>query len=117
MSYLTRMMRQTATWWDYSTINEYGDPSFASPLLLTTASGNAVRWEHRSELFKMPNGDEYHSKAIVWSATQEFAVGDYLFLGSSVTTNPETVSGADRVRHAEKVPDIGNKKLLYKAVL
>ena len=97
--------------------NEYGDPLFGTPTLLILASGNAVRWENRSEKYINKAGDEDHGRSVVWSATDEFAVGDYLFLGNSTTANPETVAGADRVKYAEKVTDVANKKTLFKAIL
>lgn len=117
MSFLNSSMKQTATWWDLSSYNEFGDPSFAAPELLTPADGNGVRWENRSDKIPMKTGDQDQGHAVVYSAVTEFAVGDYLYLGTSSATDPETVSGADRVIHAEKIPDVQNRVTLYKAVL
>ena len=121
MSYLDRLMRQTATHWAVGsgsvTYDKYGDPAFAAPVLLTPASGNAVRWETKATKYITKNGDEDHGHSTVYSATDEFSVGDYLFLGSSVATNPESVDGADRVKYAEKVTDVANRKTLYKCIL
>lgn len=110
-------MKHTATHWSASSYNEFGDPSFGSPTLLISASGNAVRWENKVERFITKNGDEDQGRAIVYSAVTEFQVGDYLFLGNSTATNPETVTNADRVKYAEKISDVPNKRNLFKAIL
>ena len=117
MSYLDRMCRQTATHWVLSSYDSYSDPTFAAPVTLALASGTGVRWENLIEKYRTPSGDEDHGRSIVWSAVTAFAVGDYLFLGTSVTTNPESVSGADRVKAAEKIWDVRARKYLFKAVL
>ena len=122
MSYVARLMQQTATHWelaDTSVYDQYGDPSFKSvaPQLLSPEEGKGVRWEDRTEKFINQRGDEDHSKAIVWSAVTEFAVGDYLYRGTSTATNPETVSGADRIKRIERVWDLKGRISLYKAML
>ena len=117
MSYLTRMMRQTATWWNFNNVtDQFGDPSFDSPVVLQHASGTGVRWEDKIVKFINKRGEEDQGRATVFSATTEFDVGDYLFLGSSTATNPESGSG-DMVRFAEKVVDIAAKKTLFKCIL
>lgn len=117
MSFIDRDCTQTVTWWARQSIDQFGDPSFAAPIALAHASGNGVRWQSRSEKFINPNGDEEQSRAVVWSATHAFGVGDYLYLGSSVVVNPESVDDADQVRQAEEFPDIRNRKTLYKVFL
>ena len=117
MSYLDRMCRQTATHWVLSSYDAYSDPTFATPVTLALASGTGVRWENRVEKYRTAAGDEDQGKAVVWSAVTEFAVGDYLYLGTSVTTNPESVTGADRIKAVEKIPDVRNRNVLWKAIL
>ena len=110
MSYLTRLMKQNATYWAKSSFDPYGDTVFSSPTAIT------CRWEDRTELFLSPKGDEQHSRAVVWS-TSSLAVDGYLYLGTSVSANPETVSGADRIRNVANVPSINARESLYKAFL
>lgn len=118
MSYLDRLLKQDATRWELTGFSEYGDPTFNTPQFLSPDDQQGVRWENKSELFiDTKTGDQSHSRAIVWSAVTEFAVGDYLYLGESSAANPESVSGADRVRYVEKVPDTKGRNFLYKAVL
>jgi hypothetical protein len=116
MSFLTRVMKQTATYWALSSFDKYGDPSFAAPVVLDPDDQTGVRWEDRTEQFIDDKGDIAHSRAWVWSETTEFTVGSYLYLGSSSTVNPET-AGGDQIRRVEKTPDVGNKRTLYKAIL
>lgn|SRR3990167_1855548 len=118
MSYLDRLMKQTATWWEFQSFSAYGDPSFDAPEILSPDDDQGVRWEDVSNLFiEGKTGDEQQSRSVVWSVSTAFAVGDYLYLGISTATNPESVSGADRVRGVEKVFDIKGRKYLYKAFL
>ena len=117
MSYLKRLMKQSATHWVRSGFSKHADPSFAAPVALATSTDTGVRWENRVERFTNKAGDLDQGHAVVFSAVTEFVVGDYLFLGTSVATDPETVTGADQVKYAEKIPDVKSQKYLYKAVL
>ena len=105
-----RSLRQDATYWAYSSTNKYGDPTFATPVDVT------VRWEARNVVFTDKNGEQTHSKAIVYCMTS-LAVDGYLYLGTSTATNPESVSGADRIRRVDATPDIRATTNLYKAYL
>ena len=117
MSYLHRLMRQTGTHWVISSRDKFGDITFETPQILEPSEGTGIRWENRTQKFTNKEGEEDHSRAIVYSAETAFAVGDYLYLGISTATNPQTVSGADQVRCVEKCPDTRAGKFLYKALL
>lgn len=111
MSFITRQLKQTATYWSGpATFSEYGDPVLGTPVEI------AVRWEDKTEQFIDTKGDEQHSRAVVWTQTV-LATGGYLYLGSSVTVNPESVSGADQIRRVEKTPSVDNRDYIYKAYL
>ena len=110
MSFLTRLLKQDATYWSHSSYDEYGDQSWASPVAIK------CRWEDRSQIFLDEKGEQVHSKACVWTTT-ELAVDGYLFLGTSSTANPETVSGADKILRIESCPDVKNRTTIYKALL
>lgn len=113
------MLLQTATHWVRSSaqFNKYGDPNFSAPVTLAPGTNTGVRWETLTEKFINAKGDQDQSRAVVYSGTTAFEVGSYLFLGTSTASDPETVSGADQIRHVEQIPDIANKTTLYKAVL
>ena len=108
---LGRSMKQTATYWaNAASYDKYGDPTFSVPVRIP------VRWESKTELFIDKNGEQSHSRAVVYSLTA-ITVDSYLFLGKSTTTNPESVSGSDKVRRVDAVPDLKNTTTLYKAFL
>ena|SRR3990167_3432451 len=110
-------LQQTATYWAYSSADAYGDPSFAAPVALAPGTQTGVRWESKSVEIVRPAGDSGFSKAFVWSDSTVFTVGSYLFLGTSVATNPETVSGASQILVVEAIPNIKGLNTVYKAIL
>jgi hypothetical protein len=116
-NFIRRQMRQTATWWRRTGINEFGDPSFAGPCILSYASGTAVRWENSVQKFINSAGQDEFCRAIVYAPLTEFSTGDYLALGAYNVTNPENVTGADQIRQVERIPDLRVKKSIYKAFL
>lgn len=105
-----RSLKQSGTYWAPSTINKYGDPSFVSPVAVT------VRWESKNVVFTDKDGEQSHSKAVVYCTTS-LAVDGYLYLGTSSTANPESVSGADRIRRVDADPSVKATSTLYKAYL
>mgnify|MGYP001597480008 FL=1 len=110
MSFIDRLLKETVTYWRPTGYNEFGDPVLASPGEID------ARWEDKSMLFIDKNGDEKHSRAVIFSTTGVL-VGGYLYRGSSETMNPETVDGADQIRRVEHVRDIKNQNDLYKIIL
>lgn len=113
MGFLARLLKQDGTYWaPHATTpyDEYGDQSWVTPAEIK------CRWEDRNEVFLDTKGEQRHSKVWVWSTTS-MAVDGYLFLGTSSTANPETVSGADKILRVEAVPDVKNRMTLYKAWL
>lgn len=99
MSWLTLFHKQTITYWAYSGIDSTGEPSFAAPTSLTG------RWEGRQDLFVNAAGEEQRSAAMVFLG-QDVKEGDWLYLGTSATTNPKNVSGAFEVKGFRKIPDL-----------
>jgi len=112
-SFARRMCTQTATYWaPLNTYSKYGDPAFAAPIAVT------VRWEGKEiETITTKTGDQQSLKSIVYSDSQEFAVGGFLYLGTSVAANPNTVSGANIILDTDSCIGAFGKGTLYKAVL
>jgi len=103
-------LRQDATWWS-STPDGYGGDKFAAPVALT------CRWEETAVAFTSAlDHRELISTAIVYTA-QDVAVGDYLFLGISIATDPTAVTGAHKIHRFDKVPDLRSLNTLRRAVL
>lgn len=105
-----RTLNQTVTYWANASYDKFGDPSFAAPVQF------AARFEAKTELFTGKDGQQSHSKAIVYMLTS-VAVDGYLYLGTSAATNPETVSGADKILRIDGTPDLKAACTLYKAYL
>lgn len=106
-------MRQTATYWDLESdgYDEFGDPLVNDPVLLT------VRWENKTVLFiDTRTGDQAQSRAVVYSI-DELEAGGYLLYGESVVTDPTALSTTDQIRRVDRVPDLRNSQILYKAYL
>ena len=103
MSFITRRLNQTATYWAVTGNDNSGDPTFAA------ASARKVRWEQRTEVFTRPNGEEANSSDVVF-VKEDMIEGDYLFLGTSTTADPTTVAAAKEIQGFSKIPQlVGNE--------
>lgn len=110
MSNMDRVLTQTLTQWVKTSYTQYADPVFDEPIEI------AGRYEQRTEQFVLQSGDQGQSRAIVYTTTL-VSIGDYLYLGYSEATDPETVTDADQVRRVELVPDKNARVFLYKIFL
>jgi len=110
MSYLTRNLRQAATYWSPGTPDGFGGTSYGSPTPMK------VRWEERGELFLDSAGQESVSHSIVYTRI-DVEIGGYLFLGSSTATDPTGVSGALEIRMFRKIPSLRALKFERRATL
>jgi hypothetical protein len=111
MSWLHHLIRQTATYWPLSSVNQYNDPVVGEP------DEVEVRWEDRIELFiDTMSGDQVQSRSIIYTE-EELAVGGYLYLGISDEADPLELEGADLIRRVDMVPDVKGRDKLYKVYL
>lgn len=111
------MLTQTGTYWPPSTYNGYGDQTYLSPIVLTPPL-TGIRWEDKTtEIITTKTGDQINSKAIIWSTTQVFAVGGFLYLGTSVITNPTTLATAYLILEVSADLSVDGKTYLYRAVI
>lgn len=107
----TRNMTQTATYWaPTGSYDEYGRVAFSAPVTI------ACRWEDRAELVRTAEGDEFTSSSVVYPE-KELARQGYLFLGTSVATDPRTVSGAHEIRQKGRSPSLAGLQVLNKVWL
>jgi hypothetical protein len=97
---LTFGLRQDITKWS-TTPDSFGGYSFGAPVALKG------RWEDRVEIFRNPTGEEEASRAVVF-LDADVDVNDYIYQGTSVASDPTTVTGAWRVRAFVKTPDLRN---------
>lgn len=102
--------KQVATYWGSPVQDVFGGFTFAAPVTIR------CRWEEKIELFTNREGNEQRSHAIVYllSAVHE---GGYLYLGTSVATDPTTLSDARMIQRADSVPDLRGLNQEHKAYL
>ncbi len=119
-SFIRRMCRQTATYWQPSAtpFNTYGDLAFLAPVILDPSAGNGIRWEDRTiEMITTKTGDQQQSKAVAWSADTQFAIGGYLFLGVSSAANPVALKGANIILAVSSDVSTNGRVFLYRALM
>lgn len=110
MSTFTRMFKQKATYWAPLGIDIFGDLSFNTPITLT------VKWEDKNELFLGADGRESVSASIVYLPSDVIR-GGYLFLGTSIATDPLTLIGANIIKIFNKIPNYNGTDFERKAIL
>ena len=108
--YLTKNLKQTATYWASPVTDGYGGYTFTVPVAID------CRWLLKQELFIDAKGKEKVSAAIVLLG-QDVSLGGYLYLGISVENNPKDVDDSFEVRGFAKIPDIKGMSFLRKAWL
>ena len=103
--FYSRFLNQTATYWSFSTRTTGGFAKrvFDAPVAIS------VRWEDTNELFMNARGEEQVSMSIVM-IDQDVQEGGYLFLGTSVATDPRAVTDARIIKKFDKTPDIKANK-------
>ena len=110
MSYLTRLHKQTITYWANPVPDGYGGNTFDAP---TAIIG---RWEDKMELFTDEKGEEKRSTAVVFLG-QDVVEGEYLYLGTSTETSPIDQVGARKVQAFRKIPNYNASDFERKAWL
>lgn len=104
MSFLDKHLRQSATYWKRTGVDNSGDPSFDTPKAVK------VRWEERTAVFTNAAGEEAQAGAIVF-VKEDMNSGDFLILGTSTTADPTEVSGSREVQGFSKIPHLINLSL------
>jgi hypothetical protein len=114
MGIITKMLKQTAVYWEKTGVDDYGQPTWAAPIEIR------CRWEDRTEEFVSPEGTREASMAVVYVG-QDVVVGGVLMLGllgSSVDENdPKANLGAWEIRSFSKLPDLKAKQFLRTVML
>ena len=84
---ISRGLKQNVTYWAPAAPNKFGAVTFSTPV---TIKG---RWEDGQELFRNKDGQEVVSRAKVMVAS-DVVIGGYLFLGTSVASDPHSLQAA-----------------------
>jgi len=114
MSIITRMRKQTAVYWAYTSTDEYGVKQVGSPVLIK------CRWEDKSEEFLDSHGERQMSNAVVY-VDRDTPIGGILMLGvlADITdsTNIKENDGAWEIRKFDKLPTFKATEFLRTACL
>lgn len=108
MSYLT-LLTQTTT-------RFYNPSSNGVDLSSYTKATYNCRWQNYTERFESASGEAWDSKAIVYS-TAEFELDDWLFLGTTISTDPRDLDLAYRIKLKYVTQTPSADIFIYKYVL
>ena len=119
MSIITRMLKETCTYWP-TVADGYGGVEFGAPVAV------ACRWEDKAELFVDDTGREAVSRAVVYVDT-DLEVGGYLARGDYSASTSTTTTGeepsftppeeARPIRKFDKLPNLRYTEYLRTAWL
>ena len=99
----------TVTHWAAGAVDRFGDPSFATPVLLN------ARVERREETVLDASGEERKSNTRFFFSVA-VATGDYLAEGDQTgNADPTLAAGAMRVISLRAIPNIRNTETLFTA--
>lgn len=108
---ISRNLKQSVTHWAITGEGSFSGQTYAAPALLK------ARWEHRNELFRLPNGDEEVSRTIAYLSS-DVDVGDYVIEGDYTdVSDPTTLPQAFRVKQFSKITDLRNVDIVRKVWL
>ncbi len=109
MGIITRMRKQTAVYWPFLSVDQFGKKAVGSPVEIS------CRWEDKSEEFLDSKGERQMSNAIVY-VDRDMAVGGILMLGTTgdITdaVNIKENAGAWEIRRFDKLPNIRASEFL-----
>ena len=105
MGMLNGLLNQTATYWEFSGVDQFGDSLFESPVLVD------VRWEDTSSLVVVTDGQERTTKSKVWYDTPEdISVNSFLALGDETTeSDPAILVNAYLVKEVNFILDVSGE--------
>lgn len=105
-----RALLQDATTWPV-TPDEFGGDNFGAPIPIK------VRWSDRTEKFISSLDQNEHISSSIVHTDRTLAVGDYIYLGTTIQADPSTVVGAYKIRRFDNIPDIRTLLVTRKAYL
>lgn len=110
MSYITRNLRGTVTYWAPGVNDGFGGVTFPTSVEIKS------RWEDKAELFIDGSGNEITSVAKVYLVS-DVALKGYLYNGETTVADPTMVSDAREIRAFRKIPNLKNTKFERLAML
>ena len=98
-NYINRNLRQKITYWSPGIPDGFGGIAYGLPL------ARLGRWEDKSVLFIDSDGQEVRSVAVVY-LKEDVELEGYLFLGTSISSNPTLINRAFEIRAFSKIPNL-----------
>jgi len=111
MSWYTRQLKHTVTYWEPTGKDEYSRRTYATPVAIKG------RWQNREEVFYDSNGAEKRSTTTVLLAQSVVRHG-WLAKGDHTgVSDPTSVSGAAEIQAVRETDSISLRYTTFKALL
>ncbi len=101
MAWTTDNLKESITYWDATGVDNFGDPTFASPITVK------AKWEERTEIFINAEGQEERSRSVIY-VDSNLITGGYIFRGISTVADPRTVDDAYLIKDYRKISNFEN---------
>ena len=110
MGILSGALNQTATYWEFSGVDQFGDSLFEAPVTIL------VRWEDESKLVASARGQERITQSMVWyDEVEDISVNSFLALGDETAhSDPRPLINAYVVKETNFTVDLfGQEKVRW----
>ena len=113
MGLLSGVLNQTATYWEFSGVDQFSDSIFEAPTTIL------VRWEDESKLVASTEGQERITQSKVWYDTSgDIPINSFLALGNETAhSDPRPLINAYVVKETNFTVDLsGQEKVRWVVV-
>lgn len=100
----------SVTHWPIVSTNDFGEEQFGAPVLID------ARWEDRVTNIRLATGEEYQSKATVFTDV-ELALGSKVAQGDYTAVADPDLAGAYEVREVMGIPSMRTNQTEWRAML
>ena len=113
MGMLSGMLNQTATYWEFSGVDGFGDSIFEAPVMIS------VRWEDESRLISDADGQERITQTTVWyDMPEDISVNSFLALGDeTAASDPRPLINAYAVKETSFVTDLSGEEKIRQVMV
>lgn len=108
MTWYSRHLKQTVTYWGPPNKDAWGDQTYPSPATM------AGHWHEQVQTIADNQGALFNSHAVIHVESNIDSDG-FIYLGSTSAANPRLVRGAERIQRAEKFPTVRQDLTVYVA--
>lgn len=97
------------TYWKKGTIDYMGQPSWDGPYTVK------CRWEDEQRLYLTDNGREARGRSTIFMPENLLGIGDYVYEGVSVATEPPT--GSFEVKQPRKIKNLRGTRVEHRYIV